>query len=169
MASKAPMPSACAAPAEIPSGLDVFRTIPYALILPELVSQTPSNVSFITTFKLFITFIKSDTLFNRGLLPPGVYITYIQEMEQQPIPAPIISVTCSAPHTFVISACYGFIGNHKHFNPAKETLRYNRFLCRCLCYLLLDQKLQVLRVLICLALFSVGYVLKCSHPFHNLV
>ncbi|XP_077192017.1 MAL-like protein [Paroedura picta] len=33
MASKTSMP----APAEIPSGLDIFRTIPYALILPELI------------------------------------------------------------------------------------------------------------------------------------
>ncbi|XP_015271626.1 PREDICTED: MAL-like protein [Gekko japonicus] len=37
MASKTSMPSACPAPEEIPSGLDVFRTIPYALILPELI------------------------------------------------------------------------------------------------------------------------------------
>lgn len=45
MASKTSGP-ASAGPAleNIPSGLDVFRTIPYALILPELVSQTFLNV-----------------------------------------------------------------------------------------------------------------------------
>nr|XP_056709593.1 MAL-like protein [Euleptes europaea] len=37
MASKTSMPSGCPAPEDIPSGLDIFRTLPYALILPELI------------------------------------------------------------------------------------------------------------------------------------